>query len=178
MHKIIPNIFTFISEFNKEEILRLNQNIGIIFRNYNKNNKKNKIQEIKKFCKINKRQFYLSNNLKLAIELGLDGAYIPSFNKNLNVLKYNRKKNFLLLGSAHNAKEIKIKEKQGVEVIFLSPLFKTKNYKKPLEIVRFNILSRMSKRKVIALGGINSRNIKNLKMTYSYGFSGISYFAK
>ena len=32
MHKIIPNIFTFISSFNKEEILKLNKNIGIIFR--------------------------------------------------------------------------------------------------------------------------------------------------
>ena len=34
MHKIIPNIFTFISTFKKEEILNLNKNIGIIFRNY------------------------------------------------------------------------------------------------------------------------------------------------
>ena len=51
MHKKIPNIFTFISEFNKEQILRLNQNIGIIFRNYNKNDEKDKILEIKKFCK-------------------------------------------------------------------------------------------------------------------------------
>ena len=178
MHKKIPNIFTFISEFNKEQILKLNKNIGIIFRNYNKNIEKDKILEIKKFCKKNKRQFYLANNLKLAVSLNLDGAYIPSFNKILNTLKYNKRENFLLLGSAHNLLEIKIKEKQGVEIIFLSPLFKTKNYKRALEIIKFNILSRMSKKKIIALGGINKKNINNLKITYAYGFSGISYFLK
>ena len=59
---------------------------------------------------MNKRQFYLANNLKLAINLDLNGAYIPSFNKNLNTLKYTRKQNFLLLGSAHNIYEIKLKK--------------------------------------------------------------------
>ena len=176
MHKIIPNIFTFISEFNKEQILRLNQNIGIIFRNYNETHKKDKILEIKKFCKINKRQFYLANNLKLAINLDLDGAYIPSYNNNLDILKYTRRKKFLLLGSAHNIYEIKTKEKQGVEVIFLSPLFKTKNYKQALKVIKFNILAKMTKKKIISLGGINKKNLKNLKITYAYGFSGISYF--
>ena len=29
----------------------------------------------------------LANNVKLAIKLKLDGAYIPSFNKNLNIQK-------------------------------------------------------------------------------------------
>lgn len=178
MHKIIPNIFTFISEFNKEQILKLDQNIGIIFRNYNETDKKDEILKIKKFCKINKRQFYLANNLRLAINLDLDGAYIPSFNNNLNILKYTRKKNFLLLGSAHNIYEIKTKEKQGIEIIFLSPLFKTKNYKQALKVIKFNILAKMTKRKIIALGGINKKNLKNLKITYAYGFSGISCFLK
>ena len=178
MHKIIPNIFTFISEFNKEQILKLDQNIGIIFRNYNETEKKEEIKKKKKFCKINKRQFYLANNLRLAINLDLDGAYIPSFNNNLNILKYTRKKNFLLLGSAHNIYEIKTKEKQGIEIIFLSPLFKTKNYKQALKVIKFNILAKMTKRKIIALGGINKKNLKNLKITYAYGFSGISCFLK
>jgi len=176
MHKKIPSIFTFISEFNKEQILKYNKNIGIIFRNYNKKNKKDKILEIKKFCRKNKRQFYLANNLKLAINLNLDGAYIPSFNKTFDILKYKKRKAFLLLGSAHNIYEIKTKEKQGVEILFLSPIFKTKNYKQALRIIKFNFLAKMTKKKIIALGGINKKNINNLKNTNAYGFSGISYF--
>ena len=80
------------------------------------------------------------------------------------------------MGSAHNIFEIREKEKQGVEVLFLSPLFKTKKYKNGLEIVKFNFLSRLSKKKIMALGGINEKNINKLKIANAHGFSGISYF--
>ncbi len=177
MHKFIPNTFTFISDFKKEEILNLDKNVGIIFRNY-KNIDINKIFELKSYCKSSNRKFFLSNNIRMAKNLNLDGAYIPAFNKDLCIQKYNLKKEFLLLGSAHNIFDIKIKERQGVEVIFLSPLFKTKNYKRGLGIIKFNNLSRLTKKKIIALGGINKKNINRLKTTNIYGFSGISYFQK
>ena len=177
MHKKIPNIFTFISEFKKEQILKFDENIGIIFRNYKDKFNKNQIIEIKQFCRLNNRKFYLANNLKLAVNLNLDGAYIPSFNKNLGLKKYNLKKNFLILGSAHNVCEIKIKQEQGVEVLFLSPLFKTKNYKQGLDVVKFNILCSFFNKKIIALGGINKKNINKLKITNAHGYSGISYFS-
>ena len=63
-----------------------------------------------------------------------------------------------------------------MDVIFISPLFITKNYKRCLDIIRFNFLSRLTNKKVIALGGINKKNIKKLKITNAYGFSGITYF--
>jgi len=178
MHKKIPNIFTFISRFKKEEILNLDKNVAIIFRNYQKKYNKNEIVALKQFCKSNNRKFYLANDLKLAVSLNLDGAYIPSFNKELGIKKFSFKKDFLILGSAHNIFEIKIKEKQNVEVIFLSPLFRTKNYKNGLEIIKFNILSNLSRKKIIALGGITKKNISKLKITNAHGYSGISYFFK
>lgn len=176
MHKTIPSIFTFISSFKKEEILSLDKNVGIIFRNYEEKHNKKKILKLKQFCKSNGRKLYLAGNLKLALNLNLDGCYIPSFNKCFYINKNNLKKNFMLLGSAHNVFEIKLKEKQGVDIIFLSPLFKTKNYKKFLGIIKFNLLSSMSKKKIIALGGIRKHNINKLKITNAYGYSGISYF--
>ena len=42
-------------------------------------------------------------------------------------LSYKFKKKFILIGSAHNLKEIRIKEKQKVNEIFLSSLFKKNN---------------------------------------------------
>ena len=90
----------------------------------------------------------------------MDGVYIPAFNKNLNFKRYNKKDKFLILGSAHNMSEIKTKETQGVDVIFLSPIFKTKNYKKGLEIIKFNILAEKSNKKIIALGGITKKKYK------------------
>ena len=50
------------------------------------------------------------------------------------------------------------------------------NYKKKLGIIKFNLLSLKTKCKIIALGGINKSNLKQLKMTNAYGFSGIKYF--
>ncbi len=119
-------------------------------------------------------KFYLSNNIKLSIKLNLDGAYIPSFNKNFKHLSYEIKRNFILLGSAHNLKEIKIKEKQMVNEIFISSVFKNnKNY---LGINKFKLISNFSKKKIVALGGISKQNIKLVLLTNSIGYAGISYF--
>ena len=96
----------------------------------------------------------------MAINLNLDGAYIPSFIQSLGLKYSNLRKSFLIMGSAHNIYEIRQKEKQNVELIFISPLFKTKNYKKGLGVIKYNFLSSLSKKKSIALGGINKKNIK------------------
>jgi thiamine-phosphate pyrophosphorylase len=104
----------------------------------------------------------------------LDGAYIPSFNKSLKHLSYSFSKKFLILGSAHNRKEIKIKETQKVNIIFLSSLFKkNKNY---LGINKFKLLSKVTNKKIIALGGVSNNNLKKLKLINLFGFAGISYF--
>ena len=116
----------------------------------------------------------LSNNVKLAINLNLDGAYIPSFNKDKRHLSYSYKKNFILLGSAHNVYEMRAKERQNVKVIFLSSIFKkNKNY---LGINRFKLFSLLSKKKIVALGGISIANIKKLNLVNCSGFAGISFF--
>ncbi len=44
--------------------------------------------------------------------------------------------------------------------------------------MRFNNLSQITKKPIIALGGINSTNVKKLKMTHAFGFSGISHIKK
>ena len=88
----------------------------------------------------------------------LNGAYIPSFNKSVKHLSYSLKKDFKIIGSDHNLKEIKIKEKQKTKKIFLSSLFKkNKNY---LGIYRFKLLSNLSNENIVALGGITKKNIK------------------
>ena len=127
------------------------------------------------YCKKRNLKFLISNNIKLSIQLNLDGAYLPSFNKNYNHLNYDFKKNFLLIGSAHNLKEIKVKEKQNVKEIFLSSIFKeNKNY---LGLNKFNNISKLTSKRIIALGGISENNIKLLKFTKSIGLAGISFFS-
>ena len=85
MHNNLPKIYYFINEFDQNHIRKLNKNIALIYRNYEKKVDEKLIKQIKKFCKIQKRKLFLSNNLKIALKLNLDGVYIPSFNKNIRL---------------------------------------------------------------------------------------------
>ena len=167
--------YYFINKFDTNNIDKQDKHTIIIFRNYNsKNVDEMLVLKIRNYCRKKSLKFYLSNNIKLAIKLNLDGAYIPSFNRNLNHLSYSFKKKFDIIGSAHNLKEIKIKENQKVNIIFLSSLFKeNENY---LGINKFKLLNKLTKKKIVALGGISRKNVKKLKLTNSFAFAGISFF--
>ena len=167
--------YYFINKFKRDNIDRLDSQTSVIYRNYDtKIVNKEIILKIKKYCKKKKIKFYLSNNIKLAIKLNLDGAYIPSFNKSKKHLSFSLKKNFSIIGSAHNIKEIRTKENQNVSKIFISSLFKkNKNY---LGINKFKLISKLTSKKIVALGGINKNNIIKLKVLNTSEFAGISYF--
>ena len=175
MHYFKSNKYYFINKFDTNNIDKQDKNTIIIYRNYSeKKIDKLLILKIKNYCKKRKIKFYLSNNIKLAINLSLDGAYIPSFNKDFNHLSFSHKKNFKIIGSAHNLKEIRNKEIQKVEKIFISSLFKkNKNY---LGINKFKIISKLTMKKVVVLGGISEKNIHKLNLLDNLEFAGISYF--
>ena len=169
------NKYYFISKFDTNNIDKQDKQTTIIYRNYNSQIMDEKlILKIKRYCRLKKIKFYLSNNIKLAIKLDLDGAYIPSFNKSTKHLAFSLKKKFEIIGSAHSLKQIKTKETQNVNKIFLSSLFKkNKNY---LGINKFKLISNLTKKKVVALGGISKKNFNKLKLLKIYNFAGISYF--
>ena len=87
-------------------------------------------------------------------------------------------KNFKIIGSAHNLKEIKVKDKRGCKEIFISPIFKIAKSKKFLGIVKFNLLTLKNKSSFIALGGINELNYKILRLAKIKGFASISWAKK
>ena len=167
--------YYFINKFETNNIDGLDKQTTVIYRNYNeKTADKEVILKIKKYCKKKGIKFYLSNNVKLAVKLNLDGAYIPSFNKSKRHLAFSLKKNFQIVGSAHNIKEIKTKEIQGINKVFISSIFKkNKNY---LGINKFKIISNLTGKKVVALGGISKKNINKLRLLKNFEFAGISYF--
>ena len=169
------NKYYFINKFETNNIDRLDKQTVVIYRNYKtKVPNQELVLKIKKYCKKKGIKFYLSNNFKLALKLNLDGAYIPSFNKSMKHLAFSLKKNFHIVGSAHNIKQIKIKEIQSVNKIFISSIFKkNKNY---LGINKFKLISNLTNKKIVALGGISKENINKLKLLNNSEFAGISYF--
>ena len=174
MHYYFSQKYYFTNKFDTEIIDKIDKQTNIIYRNYSKEIDILELIKLRNYCKQKQKKIYLSNNIKLAMRLNLDGAYIPSFNNELYHLTYSFKKNFNLIGSAHNLKEIKLKEKQKVDKIFISSLFKkNKNY---LGIYKFKLLSNLTRKEIVALGGLSEKNIKKLKLLNSSEFAGISFF--
>ena len=174
MHNNLPKQYYFIEKFDKKILENQSTKTAIIYRNYSKKINKIEILKLKEFCKKKRLKLFLSNNFKLALKFNLHGAYISSFNKSFNHLNFSLKKDFIILGSAHNLREIRIKELQKVDAIFLSSIFKKNN--NYLGLFKFLNLSSLSKKNVIALGGISQINIKKLHIINLWGFAGISYF--
>ena len=169
--------YYFIDEFNKNEIEKLPVQISLIYRNYNKKNDPQELKKLVIHCKNHRRKVYISNNLKNAIKYNFDGLYVPSFHKQLrfqNIIK----KNLEIIGSAHNAIELKIKEKQGCSKIFLSPIFENRKNKKFLNIIKTNLLINLTKKKIVLLGGINFKTLKKTRLCSPYGIAAISWIKK
>ena len=71
-----------------------------------------------------------------------------------------------------------VKRNQKIDIIFISPLFENKKNKSHLGVIKFNLISKNSNSKIIALGGINENNKNMLSLLNINGYAAISYFNK
>ncbi len=74
---------------------------------------------------------------------------------------------------AHDLAEIRAAEREGADLLFLSPVFATRSHPEaqPLGPPRFNSLARRTDLPVIALGGMNALRARRLRE--AYGWAGI-----
>lgn len=170
--------YFFTDNLNETIINNINKfkNIAIIYKTIDPNNiSKEKIEIIKKFCKKKKVYFLISDNIRLAKKYDADGFFISSLNKKIFHF-YNFKKNFFIIGSAHNIFEYNLKIKQQCKSIMLSPIFYNKKYtySKILGVIKFNLISKQWKTNICALGGINFKNLNKIKMTRANSVAFIS----
>ena len=120
------------------------------------------------FVKYNKIPFFIIDNAKFATKHKANGIFLTSKNRNLiNITKGSQR--IEVIGSAHNQYEYFIKERQGCSTIFLSPIFYNKKYSlnKILHIQKFNLITLNWKKSIGALGGINLKNLKLIKLIRS-----------
>tara|TARA_B100000965_G_C19451520_1_gene695483 strand:- start:86 stop:610 length:525 start_codon:yes stop_codon:yes gene_type:complete len=167
--------YYFINQYNPKILNKLNRNICLIWRSKYKDDKIDEIKKTAEYCRKNKRDLFLANNFRLALKFKLKGLYLSANNKKISLSQNSLPKNFKIIGSAHNLKELNIKKIQKVDEIFLAPMFKKKN-NNALGIYKTKYLFENIKVDKIALGGINKKNIKILKFTNFKGFAGIDYF--
>ena len=71
-------------------------------------------------------------------------------------------------------KNSELKKYRMLKVFFyLQFLKKNNNY---LGIKKFRLFANLTNRKIIALGGISQKNLKQLNLVNCFGFAGISFF--
>ena len=175
MHFKLLNKYYFINSLDTNNFKKQDKETIVIYRNYTSSKiDANKLVKFKNFLKKKGNKLLIANNFKLALKLRLDGVYLPSFNKKFNHLSYSTFTDFIILGSAHNIKEIRVKELQKIQKIFISSLFKKNN--NYLGLNKFKILKKYTRKKVVALGGISRKNINKISLLNISGIAGISYF--
>ena len=177
MHKSQLKKYYFINDFNPIHLKDLDKNITLIWRPKTNSEDLKKIYKLADFCKKNQLKLILSNNVKLALKLNLNGAYISAYNKDFRFNCFKFKKDFKLIGSAHNLMEVSIKKLQNVKEIFISPIFKNKK-RSAMGIHKARIFFEDKSYNKIALGGINNMNIKLVTLSKFCGVAGISLFKK
>ena len=133
-----------------------------------------KDEELKKFnnnCTRRNISLFVPNNIRTLFFLNSSKFYISAHNKKPFKHLKKIKPNIKFLGSAHNIREVKEKIDQGCDYIVLSRIFETsnKNKKGHLGTLKFNLLTRKFSKKFLALGGINEKRFKLLKMLNIFG---------
>ena len=91
----LSNVYYFIDKFDRDEILKLDKKINIIFRNYKVKNIDSEIRKIKNVCKLTNRKIFVAGDIKMAQKYRLDGVYIPAYDNKLNYINLNL--NFCIL---------------------------------------------------------------------------------
>jgi thiamine-phosphate pyrophosphorylase len=174
--------YYFVNNYNeiKNINIKIFKNISIILQHHEtKDLDQNEILKIKKFCRFNGCDFFITNNIKKASRYKANGVFITSINRNMP--SFLTKNNFKIIGSAHNQIEYYFKKKQGCKAIMLSPLFSNQKYtdNSILGISRFNLISLQWKESLIALGGV-MKNLNKIKMTRcaGVGFKRFNYKKK
>ena len=160
--------FIFLDELNstiKQNILKI-KNINVIIDiKEPKENFKLFLDSIF-FLKKNRIPFFIINDYKIAIKYKADGLFLTS--KNFSLIKpISLKRKFTVIGSAHKQIEYFKKHQQNCKIIILSPIFFNKKYSinHILNIIKFNLTCLSWKIDICALGGINEKNIKKIKIT-------------
>ena len=124
-----------------------------------------------KFSKI-----LLHTDYKLAYELGADGVHLSS--QQFNEIKNAKVLGLFVIVSTHTLKEASDAQKQGADMITLSPIFSTPNKGEPKGLDFLLEVAKAIEIPIIALGGIlTQEQIEACREHGASGFASIRYFS-
>jgi len=106
--------------------------------------------------------FLVNDRIDIALAVKADGVHLGQGDLPISVARKLLGKNKIIGITAHNLKEARIAQKQGADYLGVSPIFLTKTKSdagKPIGIKKLKEISKIGKIPIVALGGINLKNV-------------------
>ena len=166
-----PSLWYFTDEDKTKDIINILHRIpsysGIVIRNYCSKDRKTIIKDVLKIAK--RKNFIVLIASHPRVHGNINGLHLPKWEYKCR----RNTKDQIISVSAHSLKDKRKIINTKADIIFLSSVFHTNSHpkRKHLGIIRFGLLARSLARPVIALGGINNKNIKKLK---NFPISGVA----
>ena len=144
-------------------LARLPRGAGIVFRHYSlaEHDRRALFDDVKSQARRRGLTLLLAGPAELAEAWDADGHHGRGAGTGLHS------------APAHDLAEIRAAERDGADLVFVSPVFATRSHpeRRPLGRARFNFLARRTDLPVIALGGMNAVRVRRLRE--AYGWAGI-----
>jgi thiamine-phosphate pyrophosphorylase len=159
-------------------VSRLPKGFGVIFRHYDAPNRHELAEELARLCRQRHITFLVAGDWALAKRVRADGVHLPDHAvRNARGLR-NKNPHFLVTSAAHSQRSLWRAVHAGVDTVLVSPVFPTPSHPKtkPIGLMRFTNICKVSPIPVYALGGIGANNTARLQNSGSVGIAGISLF--
>ncbi len=126
-------------------------------------------QKIKNICKKNKVKFLINDDPRLAKRLGADGCHLGQ--NDMNIIEARKIIGKKIIGiTCHNSLNLAKKAIKGKASYLAFGAFYSSQTKKTNQVANIKILNKIkkiTKTPIVAIGGINSENYKNLLLNNS-----------
>ncbi|MCE7795045.1 thiamine phosphate synthase [Sphingobium sufflavum] len=154
-------------------VRRLPRGSGVVFRHYGLNEPERRalFERVRAVAVRRGLMLLLAGDEALALAWGADGSHGRS---------EGRAGRLFRSAPVHGRAELRVAQRQGADMIFLSPLFATRSHpgSKVLGVARFSALARQAKVPVMALGGVARRHGALIRALGAAGYGAIDSLSR
>ena len=121
-------------------------------------------KKIKKICKKNRVKFIINDDPYMALKVNADGCHLGQKDMNIKKAKKILKNKYIGITCHNSLRLAKIASLNGANYVAVGAFYKTKT-KKVIHKANIKVLKKIKKSvnlPVVAIGGINEKNYKNL----------------
>ena len=178
----LPPLVLFTDEVRQPEpkasIALLPPGSAVLFRHYRVTARRNLALNLRKQCYNRALQFFVSNDVQLALEVAADGLHLPEYRlrqPDSDIYKWRQFGKGVLTAAIHSQQALFNAVRLKVDAAFLSPVFSSNSHpnKRPLGLMRFNKICNSTKLPIYALGGINDTSVKRLVGSRAVGIAAV-----